>query len=451
VNTLNQITQRDVPGGIDVLGAARGTVSVNSDGSGVYRRGEYFRKELSLNNSSAALWQSVSVGASDGGSTNQSGNVSMGQTPELFSYDADGNLTNDGRWAYVWDAENRLLSMTAPASAPSGSRKALHFGYDPKGRRISKVVSNWTGSAWVRALDEKYLYDNWNLIAVLNGTNNGLGKTFLWGTDLSGSMQGAGGVGGLLAVKVVGNSVGFAAYDSNGNVAGLINAADGIEAARYEYGPFGEVVRSSGPSAMDNPFRFSTKFNDDEGECIYYGYRFYQVSRGRWISRDPKEEPGALNLYMFGGNNAVCSVDALGLDYYIVTAPGWCGLKHRLMVGDDGEGGHYTVDFAPKVDHWWQTYRRLCGEGEFNFRTGTGSAKDAVAAMGNVEQSKKTTSEQDRKLAAAAKSLDGWKTDYCLGFGDCRHIDRCVLTRKIAADLAQKFAKWLNEVLTGDD
>jgi RHS repeat-associated protein len=288
-NNLNQVTQRDVPGGVDVLGAARGSVTVNSDGTGVYRRNEYFRKELSLNNSSAALWQSVSVSATDGSSTNQTGNLFLPQTPEAFSYDADGNLTNDGRWAYVWDAENRLLSMIAPASAPSGSRKALHFMYDASGRRISKVVSNWTGSAWVRALDEKYLYDNWNLIAVLNATNNGLVEGFFWGLDTSGSTQAAGGVGGLLGVNGIGQSVRFATYDGNGNVAGLINA-DGIEAARYEYGPFGEEIRTTGTMSKMNPFRFSTKYQDDETGLLYYGYRYYGPSTGRWLSRDPIEE-----------------------------------------------------------------------------------------------------------------------------------------------------------------
>ena len=32
-----------------------------------------------------------------------SGNVYVPQQPENLQYDADGNLTNDGRWEYVWD------------------------------------------------------------------------------------------------------------------------------------------------------------------------------------------------------------------------------------------------------------------------------------------------------------------------------------------------------------
>jgi RHS repeat-associated protein len=36
-----------------------------------------------------------------------------------------------------------------------------------------------------------------------------------------------------------------------------------------------------------NPFRFSTKYDDDETDLLYYGYRYYNPSTGRWLSRDP--------------------------------------------------------------------------------------------------------------------------------------------------------------------
>lgn len=37
--------------------------------------------------------------------------------------------------------------------------------------------------------------------------------------------------------------------NGNGNVMALVNAADGTVAANYDYGPFGEVIRSTGPMA----------------------------------------------------------------------------------------------------------------------------------------------------------------------------------------------------------
>jgi RHS repeat-associated protein len=59
-----------------------------------------------------------------------------------------------------------------------------------------------------------------------------------------------------------------------------------------EYGPFGEVNRATGLLAKANPFRFSTKYQDDETDLLYYGYRYLNTSTGRWLSRDPIEEPG---------------------------------------------------------------------------------------------------------------------------------------------------------------
>ncbi|MEJ1974190.1 MAG: RHS repeat-associated core domain-containing protein [Lacunisphaera sp.] len=65
--------------------------------------------------------------------------------------------------------------------------------------------------------------------------------------------------------------------------------------------------------AADNPFRFSTKWQDDETGLIYYGERYYSSALGRFINRDPIEEAGGVNLYGFVGNNAVNSVDVLGM------------------------------------------------------------------------------------------------------------------------------------------
>jgi hypothetical protein len=43
-------------------------------------------------------------------------------------------------------------------------------------------------------------------------------------------------------------------------------------------GPFGEPLRATGPMAKANPFGFSTKYQDDETDSLYYGYRYYNDS-----------------------------------------------------------------------------------------------------------------------------------------------------------------------------
>ncbi len=64
--------------------------------------------------------------------------------------------------------------------------------------------------------------------------------------------------------------------------------------------------------ASTNPFRLSTKYQDDETDLLYYGYRYYTASTGRWISRDPIDENGGVCLYLFVGNSTVNRIDPLG-------------------------------------------------------------------------------------------------------------------------------------------
>jgi RHS repeat-associated protein len=318
-NALNQLTGRDVPGYLDVLGSATNTAMVAVNNQATYRHDDYFRVELAANNGSAAFWFGVTNLAGLNNGTNAdiiastTGFVFVAQSPEIFRYDADGNMTNDGRWILTWDGENRLITMVSLTNGPADSKRRLIFGYDYYGRRITKAAERWNGSSWVTTSSNRFLYDSWNLIAELNATNNAVIRSYVWGLDLSGSIQGAGGVGGLLAVNDAANSSHFCVYDGNGNIAALAKAADGTVSANYEYGPFDELIRASGPVTKTNPLRFSTKYQDDETDFIYYGFRYYNPSTGRWLSRDPIKEASGPNLYGFLGNNSVTRVDVLGL------------------------------------------------------------------------------------------------------------------------------------------
>jgi RHS repeat-associated protein len=221
-----------------------------------------------------------------------SGSLYVPPSTESYTYDDDGNLTSDGRWSYLWDGENRLIEMRPQSNAPSAAKMWLKFEYDYLGRRIQKTAAQWTNSARSLVVSNRFLYDGWNLIAELNATNNTLIRGYLWGIDLSGSLQGAGGVDGLIAVKEGSGNAHFAACDGNGNVIALVNATTGTYSAQYEYDPFGQTIRATGPMAKLNPYRFSTKYQDEESGLYYYGYRYYNPSTGRWPNRDPLGEPG---------------------------------------------------------------------------------------------------------------------------------------------------------------
>jgi len=70
-------------------------------------------------------------------------------------------------------------------------------------------------------------------------------------------------------------------------VVALVSASTGTEIARYEYGPFAEPIRLTGPAATLNPFRFSTKRTCNTSDLVLYEYRAYSPTLGRWLSRDP--------------------------------------------------------------------------------------------------------------------------------------------------------------------
>ena len=120
----------------------------------------------------------------------------------------------------------------------------------------------------------------------------------------------AGGVGGLVAVSVDGDFY-FPGYDNNGNVIGYWNE-DGEIVAEYAYDAFGNTISATGSMADIFPHRFSTKYYDAETDLYYYGYRYYSPSLGRWISRDPIEEEGGINLYQAIFNDMVSQIDFLG-------------------------------------------------------------------------------------------------------------------------------------------
>ena len=237
---------------------------------------EDFHRETLSTNGGGPVWQSVAVVS--GGATN-SGGMIFPAGSQAMMYDADGNLTFDGVWADSWDGENRLSSMTMTniGNVANSNRLRLNFAYDCLNRRVSKTVSSWNGSSFTPQYTNYFVYNGWDVIAVF-GPAGAIQQSFVWGLDLSQTMTKLGGVGGLLAVTASGSNY-FTSYDGNGNITGLINAVDKSTSARYEYGPFGELIRATGPMAKANPFRFATKFRDDESGLIYIGYRYFDPIR----------------------------------------------------------------------------------------------------------------------------------------------------------------------------
>ncbi len=224
--------------------------------------------------------------------------------PREPAYDIDGNMLSDGVLSFTYDAANRLKTVST-----NGIQILANF-YDAKSRRVKKVTSEATTT---------FFYDDWNLIKERVACTNGTTLTirYYWGKDLSGDLQGAGGVGGLLYLTVDG-SIYIPTYDNNGNVTRYLDSS-GNTVALYTYDAFGNIISKSGPLADFFRHRFSTKYYDAETGLYYYGYRFYHPILMRWLNRDPIEEDGGGNLYGICKNNAICHVDNVGLKVIIIT------------------------------------------------------------------------------------------------------------------------------------
>ena len=106
-------------------------------------------------------------------------------------YDSNGNLTNDGTRSFAYNAENQLTNITFDSTWKT------EFVYDGLGRRRIERDYGWQGG-WVMTNETRYVYDGYLAIEERD-SNNVARVTYTRGSDLSSSLAGAGGIGGLLA------------------------------------------------------------------------------------------------------------------------------------------------------------------------------------------------------------------------------------------------------------
>lgn len=263
-------------------------------------------------------------------------------------YDANGNLTqrNTGSgtnvynvYQYTYDDENRLVSMLHDYGDVSGWWKT-DFVYDGLGRLRKRTEYAYYAEGWLYTnAFVSYIYDGWRVIQERSYNNNSPSVSYTRGNDLSGSMEGAGGIGGLLARSSGysgGNFTTHSYYFADGNVTYMLNSSQAM-VAKYRYDPFGNTISSSGTLAADNLYRFSSKEIHANSGMYYYGYRFYDPNLQRWINRDPLGETGfekqrdtrfgsvwrftefaelseGSNLYILVHNSPIAKIDPFGCD-----------------------------------------------------------------------------------------------------------------------------------------
>lgn len=239
-------------------------------------------------------------------------------THESFDYDDAGRMTGDATWIYDWNGMNHLVGMTRKAGTspdPTVTTEILTFSYDADGRRTGKTHTITRAGGSQQVSMSKLLWDGWLPVMeerMVNGTAQPR-RWFTWGRDVSGTLDGAGGIGGLVSIQEEGGRTLLPVDDGLGNITAIVDAANGQVVARFDHGPFGEVIGEGGDVAAC-PFRYQSRYWDGETGLAYFGYRYYSPRLGRWLSRDPLGEAGGLNLYAYCGNDPVNRHDYLGLD-----------------------------------------------------------------------------------------------------------------------------------------
>ena len=236
-----------------------------------------------------------------------------GQLIQASGKEANGTTRLNEQFGYGYDDENQLITVIVTNGVSNSTLSK--FAYDGFGRHRVRTECVWQNGGWATNALVRYVHDGMVVLQERDG-NNLLTVTYTRGRDLSGSLQGAGGIGGLLSRTDQTTPTWSHAYyqaDGNGNVTCLINEKQAV-VARYVHDPFGNVLSLSGPLAEVNLYRFSSKEAHPVSGLVYYGFRFYDPNLQRWLNRDLLAEAGGINLYDFVLNEPMQFVDKYGLD-----------------------------------------------------------------------------------------------------------------------------------------
>jgi RHS repeat-associated protein len=220
--------------------------------------------------------------------------VQTGTAATALTYDANGNCTQDENGnEYTWDALNRLISITYPGGASSW------FAYDGLSRRVQIVEKNSGGTV---TSTKNYLWIGSEIAEERDASNTVTKRFFPQGEQQAGTNY-------------------YYTRDHLGSVREMLNSS-GTIVARYSYDPYGVTTLVQGSNLATK--QFGKIFLHQTSGLYLTRFRAFDPNDGRWLSRDPYQEGGGLNLYNYCGENPVIRADRTGLapTMTVTTTPG---------------------------------------------------------------------------------------------------------------------------------
>jgi RHS repeat-associated protein len=236
-----------------------------------------------------------------------------------FSYDAAGNLLNDGSHGYTYDAENRIVKVDAGSTAV--------YTYDAEGRRAIVTNSSTTNTASSPQGTTQFLFDLSGRIISQQVAN---GDTFSRGEAYAGSRH--------LATLYQGDW-----FFSHSDWLGTERARTWIKSSSWLETctslPFGDWLTCVNGIDVSG-LHFTGKEHDSESGLDNFGARYDSSQLGRFMSPDPSNagavnsDPQSWNAYAYSGSNPVRFADPDGLDYHVCIDNGNGG-QNCSTVGND--------------------------------------------------------------------------------------------------------------------
>jgi RHS repeat-associated protein len=269
--------------------------------------------------------------ASGAWSANPVGETSQARGRPVVN-DLLGRVTSLDGWNHTYSCDGLLLS-SEPASPSEGSRRSVH-AYDALGRRVRTVVQAYVGGQWTAFSATERDFLGRLPLGIETSFVGGSSKSwrFMRGPDASGTLEGAGGARGVLAVLKDASSWKAVASDTLGNVLALAGTNGDFQ--RRTFDPWGNPLtrNASGNLRFSTlserradydalPLAWASQEVDPDTGLSHYHFREYSPSLGGWLTQDPIGLAGGyLNLRSYLGNRPADALDKEGRFAWV--APG---------------------------------------------------------------------------------------------------------------------------------